>query len=250
MSDLFLKNTLESMISPASELTNYELPQFITIYNQDAGSSEHSETSSNVLSQLNNNLSATSSENLSQMGGNNLTYSATSTINNKNNDVNQLVSMLTSDSSNNALSETSTASLEVQLRNMLKSQNGGAPSNHKTSISNIKSFFNTLKNEGVNVNIKLNDQTMSEFFDDSLNTTTELVQDGGRGMNPVFAAMLEVRKHVSNKLNIKNGPDAAKVAGAVLREVREKNPSINNKDLAKVGKKHFDDNESHFKSML
>ena len=99
--------------------------------------------------------------------------------------VKKLISMLTTESDK---SETSTASLEQQLRNILK-QDGGATSgatNHTTnnnvSINQVKGFFNNLKKQGVNVNVKLNDRTLSDFFGQINETTTELPKlVGGAG---------------------------------------------------------------------
>ena len=145
----------------------------------------YSETSS-INVNHGNNYSATSSiKNGAQLGGN---YSATSIASaastNSVKDINKLLSMLTSESDANepatqkdALSNTSTQTLENQLRDILK-QDGGAKKHRQSGGSNvnvadIKSFFTTLKSQGVKVDLKLNNKSMSEYFNEN-STTTDL----------------------------------------------------------------------------
>ena len=264
---------------------------------------------------MNANYSATSSVfNNQQMGGgmNANNYSATSSVFNNqqmgggmehtNQNINKLVSMLTSES-NNELKETSTESLEAQLRSivgqqggsnnfhMSNNQNGGSNNFHMSNnqnggsvnVNDVKKFFTELKSSGVNVNVKLNNQTMSDFFNSSYNTTTDISvgnkmsenatssvniqdilggfsQNGGkkekkekktRKISPGFQAFLDLKKHVAESLKISNGPKAAKVAGAVQTIVKEKNPNIS--DTVKISKlaiKHFDSNKKKFQDML
>ena len=233
-----------------------------------ATSVDESATSSMVGNYNTANLSATSSF-VGQLGGN---YNV-SKKSNDDNDINKLVSMLTSESSSNnfmGLSETSSATLEKQLINILN-QDGGAKKSKKSKksyqkggnnigMSDIKGFFMKLKNDGVDV--KLNNKTMSEFF--NLNTTTNvdtpntesatssaLINEmlGGAkkskksskkaskksskkasksnmdgGVNPGFEAFLKFKKHFAEKLQISNGPLASKAAGAAQREAKEKHP--------------------------
>jgi len=296
-----------------------------------------------------------------QLGGK---YSATSNVSSTK-DVNKLISMLTSDSSSlklNNASETSTVSLENQLREILEKEGGGKKKKSKSqkggsediSIEKIKNFFTTLKSQGVNVDVKLNNKTMTDFFGGAENTTTEIpnqknligahldpqgkagsetsslvpqnylasetssdmpqnylgsetssavpqnylgsetssampqnntVSDtsdsnlvgGARkgkkaskksskksskkaskksskkmdgGINPGFQAFLDLKKHVATKLGISNGPKAAKVAGAVQKEMKEKHPDLDAVKIAEEGRKHFDKNVDHFKQML
>jgi hypothetical protein len=273
-------------------------------------------------------------------------------------DVNKLISMLTTDSSSNAntLSQTSTESLEEQLRNILN-QDGGAKKKSKkqkggnegeVKIDDVKKFFMSLKSQGVNVDVKLNNQTMSEFFGLAQNTTTDMPKlsevssatssiniqdiigtdnqsggakkkkssnkaskksskkgskksmdgdakkkkssnkaskksskkgskksmDGGAkkkkssnkaskksskkgskksmdgGVNPGFQAFLDLKKHIAEKLGISNGPQAAKVAGAVQKDMKEKHPDKDAVTIAQEGMKHFDANMEHYKQML
>lgn len=309
------------------------------------------DTSSAFLSNMDGDVSATSYNNSNMLGGTNddgtssinvdlnkNDYSATSYMStnnvkmtmkggnklssvfinqNTNNvkDVNKLISMLTSDSSSvnlQGLSQTSTDSLENQLRNILN-QDGGAKKTKSTTkkqkggnlnVDDVKHFFLSLKSQGVDVDVKLNSKSMSEFFNLADETTTDVSianisatseinnnsnglalalsatspddaeamiggakktkgkktstkakksnkqeeQDGG--VNPGFQAFLDLKKYIAEKLSISNGPQAAKVAGAVQREMKEKFPELDSVKIADEGKKHFNKNIDHFKQML
>ena len=216
MSNFFVKNELFDSVTESS----INLPNTIKIIdnnNQNGGDGcdtflnnqqkggnnyNYSVTSSISRSQLNNNYSETSSI---QKGGNNYNYSATSSVlmskmndinysvtsslNNKQNggainkqnggenniqsngDINKLLSMLTSESDDSE--STSTISLENKLVNMLESprQSGGE---NKINSNDLKKYFYDLKSNGVKVDIKLNDKSLSEFLNLAQNTTTEI----------------------------------------------------------------------------
>jgi hypothetical protein len=295
MSNIFLKSDLDGIFNSTTE-SNIALPKWINVVDIAA----------------NQTNSATSSASV-QLGGK---FSATSDISSVK-DVNKLISMLTSDSSSiklNQASETTTASLENQLREILEKEGGGKNRRSKSQkggnddIQNVKNFFTTLKAQGVNVDIKLNNKTMSEFFGGAESTTTEIPIQGNfigsetssympnmksesatssyvpqnisvsetssiqnnlvggakkgkksskksskkmdGGVNPGFQAFLDLKKHVATKLGISNGPQAAKVAGAVQKEMKEKFPELNAVKIAEEGRKHFDKNVDHFKQML
>jgi len=300
MSNIFLKNGLSDIFDSITE-SKSELPKFISI-----------------IDNANKTESATSTAFVGQTGGN---YSATSA---SEKDVNKLISMLTSESSSanfKGLSETSTASLENQLRDILNQDGGAKKKKSKkqkggANVDEIKQFFATLKSQGVNVDVKLNNKTMSEFFGQSTETTTEMPvaavadsatssanvaniigsatsedqpltggawgkkkgskksskkgskkggakksskksskkgskkfhQDGC--VNAGFQAFLDLKKHIAEKLGISNGPQAAKVAGAVQKEMKEKHPDLDAVKVAEEGRKHFDKNVDHYKQML
>ncbi len=295
MSNIFLKNNLDGIFDATSE-SSVALPQWITIVEK---ANETERTSSAAV----------------QLGGK---YSATSE-NSSAKDVNKLISMLTSESSSqkfNAASETTTASLENQLREILEKDGGGKKKKSKKqkggdgelAVDEVKKFFMTLKSQGVNVDVKLNNKTMTEFFGgadgNATSTTTEIPvvapvvaapapkpednklisetsenkQVGGAkkgkksskkaskksskksskkgskkmdgGVNPGFQAFLDLKKHVAEKLGISNGPQAAKVAGAVQKEMKEKHPELDAVKIAEEGRKHFDKNVDHYKQML
>jgi HK97 family phage prohead protease len=173
----------------------------------------------------NNTLSATSYENeeekkdnfsstssafmdVQQKGG---AYSATSSEK----DVNKLISMLTSESSTenlNAASETSTVSLENQLRDILKQEGGGKKKSNKQkggsnlNAEEVKKFFMNLKSEGVNVDVKLNNKSMSDFFGmvDATSTDIGAVQEFSSTSENVVNEM-EGGAKKSKKKNSKKG---------------------------------------------
>ncbi len=65
-------------------------------------------------------------------------------------------------------------------------------------------------------------------------------------VNPGFAAFLDLKKFIAEKLAISNGPKAAKVAGAVQREMKEKHPTYDAVKLSAEGRKHFEKNMARF----
>jgi len=287
MSNIFLKNELNSIFDSLTE-SNVSLPNWITIVEK-ANKTDDKTSSAPV-----------------QQGG---SFSATSANSSTAQDVNKLISMLTSESSTsaNTLSQTSTETLEEQLRSILNQDGGAKKKKSKkqkggndvkaddVKVDDIKKFFMNLKSQGVNVDVKLNNQTMTEFFGLAQNTTTDMpkltedsatstinIQDiigsdkqsGGAkkkkgskksskksskkgskksmdgGVNPGFQAFLDLKKHVAEKLGISNGPAAAKVAGAVQKDMKEKHPELDAVNIAKEGMKHFDSNMNHYKQML
>jgi len=220
---------------------------------------------------------ATSSAFIGQLGGGDVNTATSSAFisnfvggksrkqNGGNNDVNKLVSMLTSESNLEGVSETTSESLEAQLKEILK-QNGGSKKHRENKIQNagaseaqnIKNFFVNLKSQGVNVNVKLNDKSLSEFFNMEQNTTTDLPKlNGGSvshvaptvarvaptvarvaptvarvahnldgGANAGFEAFLSFKKHVATKLKISNGPAAAKIAGSINADMKKKHSDL------------------------
>jgi hypothetical protein len=209
---------------------------------------KYSATSSEYgVKQQGGSYSATSSDMntaIRQCGG---SFSATSAVqrggsDSVNQDFSKLVSMLTSESN----SATDTVVLENELTNLLK-QSGGA----KTNVNDIKQFFLDLKSQGVDVNVKLNDKTMTEFFDLSNNTTTEIGNNdllGGGKTNPGFQAFLDFKKYVAEKLKVTNSPNVGKIAGMIQREMKEKHSNLSAVEIAEKGKEHFDNNKSKYES--
>jgi len=334
MSNVFLKSDLNDIFDTITE-SNLSLPNWINIVDvanktnksTKISHSNHSVTSSAAVNQAGGGYSATSSAVLNQGGGG---YSATSTNTNSTRDVNKLISMLTSESSTNfnGMSETSTVTLENQLRDILKqdggknkqksNQRGGTGETGETgkhnysgfrggnsgdkdiSVNDVKLFFNNFKVNNKNVNVKINDQNMSEFFNTNNvnnqldNTTTDInsiiggsetnetstVDDkqlnnvqysetslseqngggkrkssnkeinGGKPPNAGFQAFLDLKKHIAQKLEISNGPGAAKVAGKVQSDMKEKFAGADAVTIAAEGRKHFDKNVDHYKKFI
>jgi len=144
MSNLFNKNNLRDIFAELNSETNVPLPEYVNIKN------------------------ITTTENTSsflpQKGG---SFSITSANKNTDDQVNQLISMLTSESDdkhNFSANSTATEVLENRLRNML--QDGGAKKKHKKQRgggdNELKECCDKLKAAGISV--KLNDKTCSEYF--------------------------------------------------------------------------------------
>ena len=219
-----------------------------------------------------NNLSVTSVDNFTSSlapnqvmkGGN---YSATSSAINsatssamiglkkKNiSDMDHLVSMLTTESESSA-----TENLEHKLKSALKNNQAGG--NGNMSVNNIKSFFANLKNDGVDVNIKLNDLSLSEFFNNKTekaphtmkeSTVTESFLGGKRGMSDGFTAFRDLKNHVAKGLGL-SGKDlitkASKIASAVKKELEAKHPGKTSGEISRMGHKYFDENKDKFQKM-
>jgi len=156
MSNVFLKNDLNGILDTITE-SNMSLPSRINIV-------DIANKSSKSTNLDKTNYSVTSSAVVNQAGGG---YSATSTNSNSIRDVNKLISMLTSESSTNSMSETSTVTLENKNSNKNKQRNnygfsGGGHNN--ISVNDVKTFFKNFKVNNKNVNVKINDQNMSDFF--------------------------------------------------------------------------------------
>ena len=69
-------------------------------------------------------------------------------------------------------------------------------------------------------------------------------------VNPGFKAFLDFKKYVAEKLAISNGPKAAKVAGAVQKEMKEKHPGLSAVEIAEKNRKHFDAIIEKYKTMI
>lgn len=208
-----------------------------------------------------NNLSATSADNFtSSLAPNQVMrggkYSATSSamvgLKKKNvSDMDHLVSMLTTESESSA-----TENLENKLKSALKNNQAGGSGN--MNVNNIKSFFANLKNDGVDVNIKLNDLSLSEFFNNKTpqtmkeSTVTESFSGGKRGMSDGFTAFRDLKNHVAKGLGL-SGKDlitkASKIASAVKKEVESKHPGKSSADVSRMGHKYFDENKDKFQKM-
>jgi hypothetical protein len=271
MSSIFLKTELKNIMDTNSD-TNVSLPKWINIVDISGDKNKKINTESQT-SLFKNELkggkydeedtegfSATSSFMPNMLtGGGELSATSSFMPNNlkggdslnekekNNNDINKLISMLTSSES---MSNTETDLLESKIK---KTLTGGKISNN-VNVADVKNFFLDLKQKGVNVNVQLDNQTMSEFFNNE--TTTNISdmflnkQDGGKGPNAGFKAFLDLKKHVSTKLNIPNGPGAGSIAGVIQKEMKEKHKDMNSVDIAKEGMKHLDKNMEKYKAMV
>ena len=73
---------------------------------------------------------------------------------------------------------------------------------------------------------------------------------GGAGMNPGFQAFLNLKKKIAEDLKISNGPKAAKIAGAVQKEMKAKYTNLNSVEIAEKGLEHFKKNYDKYKKMV
>jgi hypothetical protein len=238
MSNVFLKNDLNGILDTITE-SNMSLPTRINIVNianksTNLDKTNYSVTSSAVVNQAGGGYSATSTNSnsirdvnklismltsesstnrmfetstvtssavVNQAGGG---YSATSTNSNSIRDVNKLISMLTSESSTNSMSETSSVTLENKNSNKNKQRNnygfrGGGHNN--ISVNDVKTFFKNFKVNNKNVNVKINDQNMSEFFN------TKLIGGGGLYTNLLKKFNIINKKFINNKGSIQLSTD-------------------------------------------
>ena len=201
----------------------------------------YSETSSVAANGLTNMTYSATSTNRStrQTGGNNNNNTRASNQNNEY-DVNKLLAMLTTESSNIQDSE-NTSVIENKLRDALNGQAGGAQI--------ITGLFD-------NVDPSLFNATETEYNNYSdieiLNNLGFDTQSGGRIMAPAMLAFQDLKKLVSVTLKIGNGPVAAKIAGAVIRELKDKkeNALLSSLDISNKAKKYFESKVDHFKQMI
>ena len=127
MSNIFLKSDLQEILDNITTAVNdkqTEIPNWLNSVDKNNFDSVTSSIDNNLINQL--NVSETSIE-ANQVGG-----GSNSNIFSKNNNVNNLIDMLTSDSSENVESNsvTNTEKLESQLKNIL-AQRGGAKKRSK-----------------------------------------------------------------------------------------------------------------------
>lgn len=207
------------------------------------------------------NLSATSSV-APKVGGSSSFMSGGA-----NEDVDSLVGMLTSES------DTQTEQLETKLTGLLNNKVGG--SSKVNDLSNVKHFFQKLKNDGVKVDLKLDDLTLSEFFSNNRvsknisggGTRTRKVESvveseveadnheednnmtGGRDLPPALVAFQKIRSLVAKELDLKGIKVSAKVASALKKDVAAKNPSADPMKLADLAIEYFKENKEKYEKM-
>jgi hypothetical protein len=213
-------------------------------------------------------------------------------------------------------SETSTSNLESQLHNILtggakkKKTKSKSKSNHKSNktykthnasdihedydnkvfekslkhqkgggaqVEDIRNFFVNLKSQGVNVDIKLDNKTFSDYFNMG-DTTTELVggnnmlgnigissetssenniinnQMGGakRPPNPGFLGYGELKKLIAETYKIPNGAGLVqKITSAVKTDAeKELGETKSKEEFYKKAKDFFIKNKERYKKML
>ena len=205
-----------------------------------------------------NNFSATSSMMAPKVGGSSFMSGGA------NEDVDSLVGMLTSES------DTQTEQLETKLKGLLNNKVGG--SSKVDDLSNVKHFFQKLKNDGVKVDLKLDDLTLSEFFSNSrvsknlaggaskvrkakvesevdVDENVDNNMTGGRDLPPALVAFQKIRSFVAKELDLKGIKVSAKVASALKKEVAAKNPNADPMEIAELSIKYFNENKDKYEKM-
>lgn len=204
-------------------------------------------------------------------------------INKPSQNINKLLSMLTSESNTSNNGETDR--LENDLRNMLTLK-GGKKHKDDDDIYQLKHLFQKynvktvngikssmfIKNHmgaietetsalpTINTNesetsplpqINMNDsETSPNDSETSPNTTATELSGGARGMNPGFKAFIDLKKTIAEKLGIPNGPKAAKIAGSIQKEMKVKYADLTSVQLAAKGLEHFNKDPSKYKKMV
>ena len=100
----------------------------------------------------------------------------------------------------------------------------------------------------------LNNKIMTMYTDDNYSATSDayvntMLQQGGKGMSDGFKAFLDLKKYVATKLNMANGPEAGKIAGAVQREAKSLFPKEDGQKISKEAMKLFDKNMEKYKKL-
>jgi hypothetical protein len=280
----YMKNTNEQSNIPlkndyiATTTVNYDGSETSSMINN--GTDMNFSATSPMINDGAAELSATST----MVGGEYDNFSATSTMaqsnnvatNNQsggNNDIDSLVGMLTSESTANE------ELLETKLKSMLNNKVGGGH-NNGDELTNVKQFFSKLKNNGVKVDLKLDDLTLTEFFnnkssknlsgggvrhlsnkqthskvesevkqfregdDDELHS-----QNGGRDLPPALVAFQKIRSLVAKELELKGIKVSAKVASALKKDVAKDHPNASPMDLADIAVKYFKENKSKYEKL-
>lgn len=80
--------------------------------------------------------------------------------------------------------------------------------------------------------------------------TSPSLAGGARGMNPGFKAFIDLKKKIAETLGIPNGPKAAKIAGSIQKEMKEKYADLTSVQLAAKGLEHFKKDPSKYKKMV
>ena len=136
---------------------------------------------------------------------------------------------------------------------------GGAPDTAQDTpaTSVIDDEFGTPVVATTTVASDNNDQSVKSASDTSDNdglsavtTPDSPVFSGGAGMNPGFQAFLNLKKQIAEELKISNGPKAAKIAGAVQKEMKAKYTNLNAVEIAAKGLEHFKKNHDKYKKMV
>ncbi len=244
-SDMFLRGG--NNLSTTSEMSHVKSRKLMnggdysatsTMMSQQMGGNDYSATSSMMSRQMGGgDYSATSSMMSRQMGGD---YSATSSM------MSRQMGGDYSATSSDALfmkggNDYSTTTTE------LSAMNGG---------NNIANLLTVTSSEMPGFNIKGGNDSLSSEISSINNLSSEMSNyldsemDGGKGSNPSFEYFLKLRKYISEKYKISNGPKTAKIAGQVQKDVKSKTPDLKPEKLFEESKKLFDSSLEKYKKLI
>ena len=71
-----------------------------------------------------------------------------------------------------------------------------------------------------------------------------------KATNPGFQAFLDLKRKISEILKVSNSPKVGKVAGAVLKEIKEKFKDMSSVDMSKKAFELFNSNVNKYEKML
>jgi hypothetical protein len=290
MSSIFLTSEFKNLLSENHGTETLSVSNVLNKYIKQSNDAQKI-TSTTVNNSAYSNLSATSplvsnntnSVTSSAVHTGTIDVSATSSLNmnggnymnNNHNkdDVDSLVAMLTSTESN-----TQTEVLETKLKGLLNNKVGGGNvggdnvDGGTSELSNVKQFFHKLKSNGVNVDIKLDDLTLSDFFNTNIirknlvggqpatapvstapapvsTASPHLIQGGGRDLPPALVAFQKIRSIVAKELDLKGIKVSAKVASALKKEVTKKHPNADPMEIANIAIKYFKDHKKEYEEL-
>ena len=128
-----------------------------------------------------------------------------------------------------------------ELRNQIELLKNEIKNNNKVDSSYVST--NSYQEQ-----IKNNNKVDSSYVSTSSYQEPRLIKTHN-GTNPGFAAFLELKKKIAAKLGIPNSPKAGKVAGAVQREIKEKNAGMDAVEVSKKAFELFESNMEKYKKM-
>ena len=99
-------------------------------------------------------------------------------------------------------------------------------------------------------NVQYSETSLSEQNGGGKRKSSNKEINGGKPPNAGFQAFLDLKKHIAQKLGISNGPGAAKVAGKVQSDMKEKFDGADAVTISAEGRKHFDKNVDHYKKFI
>ena len=97
---------------------------------------------------------------------------------------------------------------------------------------------------------KLSEKSI-EIMSGGAKTSSKKTSGGPKkATNPGFQAFLDLKRKISEILKVSNSPKVGKVAGAVLKEIKEKFKDMSSVDMSKKAFELFNSNVNKYEKML